>query len=432
MDTVTEIALAYGRGTTLARLPSARLGSILYPPPGPPVVPTGQVVNQALADPVASLPLSDCVRPGDRVAVLVSDITRATRADEFLPLVLNGLNRGGVPDRDVRVVFANGLHRGHRPDEWRMVVGDEALARVALADHDARGPVTAFRPTRRGTPVEINTVVAEADRRILTGSIVHHWTAGYGGGRKSVVPGVSSRRAVVATHSLMLEPGCGAGVLAGNPMHEDMVEAVAQLRPDFLVNTVVDAAGRVTDVVAGHWIAAHEAGCRIVDRRCGAELGGRADVVVASCGGFPRDINVYQAQKALENAVRAVRPGGLVILVAECRDGHGDEEFLAWMRAYHSTAEMEEQLRGEFVMGGHKALGFAQLLDRARVVLVSSLPHALVAELWMTPAATVEEALDAYTPPDASIAVMPFAAITYPLVGDERARELARHAPRAA
>ena len=421
MDTVTRVALPYGSQVILAELPSARIGSILYPPPGPPVVPPGQAVGQALAEPVDSPPLSECVRPGDRVVVLVSDITRATRTDQFLPQVLDGLNRGGVPDRHIRVVFANGLHRGHRPGEWRRVVGDEALARVALADHDARGPVTAFRPTRRGTPVEINSVVAEAECRVLTGSIVHHWTAGYGGGRKAVVPGVSSRRAIVATHSLMLEPGCGAGVLAGNPMHEDMVEAVAQLRPNFLVNTVVDGADRITDVVAGHWIAAHEAGCRIVDRRFGAEVGARADVVVASCGGYPRDINVYQAQKALENAVRAVRPGGLVVLVAECRDGHGDDEFAAWMRAFRSTAEMGSQLRREFVIGGHKAFGFARLLDRARVVLVSSLPDELVSELWMTPAATVEEALDAYAAPDASIAVIPFAAVTYPLVGDELA-----------
>jgi nickel-dependent lactate racemase len=279
--------------------------------------------------------------------------------------------------------------------------------------------VTAFRPTRRGTPVEINSAVAEADRRILTGSIVHHWTAGYGGGRKAVVPGVSSCRAVVATHSLMLEPGCGAGLLAGNPMHEDMIEAVAQLRPDFLVNTVVDAAGCVTDVVAGHWMAAHEVGCWIVDHRYGAEVGSRSGAVIASCGGFPRDINVYQAQKALENAVRAVEPGGLVILVAECRDGHGDDEFKAWMRAFRSSIEMREHLRREFVMGGHKAFGFAQLLDQARVVLISSLPDELVAELWMTPAATVEDALEAYAPPDASLAVIPFAAITYPLVSDQ-------------
>jgi nickel-dependent lactate racemase len=328
------------------------------------------------------------------------------------------LNQAGVPDRRILGIFANGFHRPHTPAERRAVVGDEAFGRIELVDHATTDPMTSLRPTRRGTPVAINQVVADVDRRILTGSIVHHWIAGYGGGRKAILPGVAAYETNVANHALMLEPGSRVGKLAGNPVHEDMIEAVAQLRPDFLLNSIVSPAGEITDVVAGDWIAAHEAGCAIVDRRFGVALAAPADVVIASCGGYPRDINVYQAQKALENALRAARPGGAVILVAECRDGHGSAPFLDWMRRHRSTAELEERLRREFVLGGHKAFGYARLLDQARVILVSALPDALARELWLEPAASVEAALAALDGAG-TIVAMPHAAITYPLVREQ-------------
>ena len=242
--------------------------------------------------------------------VIVNDITRLTRTELLLPPVIETLNRAGVPDRDIFIVFALGIHREQTEAERRSIVGDEIYARIRNFDHictDQANLVTLGR-TRAGNTVEINRQVMEADRIILTGEVMYHLIAGYSGGRKSLAPGVAGWRTTTFNHRMIFDPRCASGILDGNPAHEDLLEACRMADPDFLVNVVLTPDGRLARVVAGHFEKAHREGCRVVDDVLSAEVGEPYDVLIASAGGYPLDIDLRQAHKGLENACRALKP----------------------------------------------------------------------------------------------------------------------------
>ncbi|MBC7339161.1 MAG: nickel-dependent lactate racemase [Firmicutes bacterium] len=389
--------LRYGAGTVRFELPPEweveEVAFRHYPVEADPV----GAIRRALAEPLGTPPLSQIVRAGERVCILVNDSTRKARSELFLPLVLEELNRAGVRDEDVFLVFATGSHRQVGREEMATLVGREVAARVAMFSHDCHdaGLLTFLGTTSRGTPVYINSRVVEADRRILTGSVVHHWFAGFGGGRKALVPGVAGYETIRRNHALMLEPGCRAGVLDGNPAAEDMMEAARLVGADFLVNTVLNPEGDVLGVFAGDMDLAHREACRLAHRAFAGYRAGPADLVIASCGGWPKDINVYQSHKALENAALVCRPGGVIILVAECREGIGSDRYWEWVQKYPTLPELERAIREEFVLGGHKAWAVARITARHPVVLLSSLDAATVSRLGFLPASTPEEALAA-------------------------------------
>ena len=234
-------------------------------------------VREALAHPIASPPLREAVKPGEKVCILVNDSTRKARTDLFLPLVLDELNRGGVADADVFLVFATGSHRRVTPDEMEALAGPRVAGQVAMYSHDCHddGMLTFLGHTFRRTPVFINTRVVQADRRILTGSVVFHWFAGFGGGRKVMVPGVAGYETIRRNHALLLAPGARIGVLDGNPVHEDLLEATRMVGADFLLNTVLDPDGDLWGVFAGELEAAHRAACDLARQPFGFHAGRR-------------------------------------------------------------------------------------------------------------------------------------------------------------
>lgn len=389
--------LRYGAGTVRFELPPEwEVEEVAFRPYPVEADPVG-AIRRALAEPLGTPPLREIVRAGERVCILVNDGTRQARSELFLPLVLEELNRAGVRDEDVFLVFATGSHRQVGREEMAALVGREVAARVAMYSHDCHdaGLLTFLGTTSRGTPVYINSRVVDADRRILTGSVVHHWFAGFGGGRKALVPGVAGYETIRRNHALMLEPGCRAGVLDGNPVAEDMLEAARLVGADFLVNTVLNPAGDVLGVFAGDMDLAHREACRLAHRAFAGYGAGPADLVIASCGGWPKDINVYQSHKALENAALVCRPGGVIILAAECREGVGSDCYWEWVQKYPTLPELERAIREEFVLGGHKAWAVARITARHPVVLLSSLDPATVTRLGFVPASTPEEALAA-------------------------------------
>jgi nickel-dependent lactate racemase len=265
---------------------------------------------------------------------------------------------------------------------------------VRILDFD-RDDCVPFGATSRGTPLAVSRVYAEADLRVCTGSIDYHFFAGYSGGSKSVLPGVSATASIQANHKMLLEDAARAGVLEGNPVREDMDEAGAIVGIDFLFNVLIDGEHRVVDAVAGEFLAAHRAGCALHDERCDLRVDAPADVVVASPGGAPKDIDLYQAEKTLENVAEVVRDGGVVVLAARCDDGMGHPVFAQWMTEMEEPADLVERIRREFVVGGHKAAAVAALLMRVSIFLVSDLPDDLVTEMRMTPFATVDDAVAA-------------------------------------
>jgi nickel-dependent lactate racemase len=412
----TELSLAYGHQELPLRVPTSRLQAIVEPLAAGQAASEADLLAKALANPIGTRPLRELARSGQKVAIVTSDLTRPCPSERLLPPILDELAAAGVPDTEITVVLALGLHRPMTAAEIEAAVGSEVTRRVRVLNHDpddtVRLGVTSF-----GTPVEIYRPVVEAGLRVCLGNLELHYFAGYSGGAKAILPGCASRAAVNANHAMMVRPEASAGRLDGNPVRADLEEGVAMVGVDLLLNVVVDGRHRIVGAVAGDVLAAHRTGCQMVAERGIVPIDARAGIVLVSAGGSPKDVNMYQAQKALDNAAYAVQDGGVIILVAECPEGLGNRTFESWM-AGSSPDEILARIQQEFVLGGHKAAAVAAVLKRAAVYLVSALPEELVRRVGMAPFATIEDALDAARSElgdHASILVMPQGGSVLPL-----------------
>ena len=380
---------------------------------------TGEAeVIRALQEPIGTPRLKDIVKPGERVAIVTSDITRPMPTAKVMPALLDELYAGGVKPEDITLVFALGSHRHHTEAERRKLAGERAYSEIRCVDSDPDGCVS-YGVTSRGTPVDITRVVAEADRRICLGNIEYHYFAGYSGGAKAIMPGVSTRAAIQANHSRMVLPECCAGNLEGNPLRLDIEEAAAMVGVDFIVNVVLSEHKEILRAVAGDVKKAHRAGCAFLDALYRKELTEAADIVLVSQGGAPKDLNLYQTQKALDNAKHAVKDGGVIILIGSCREGLGEKTFEEWMTSAPTAHSLIERIQREFKLGGHKAAAIAMVLERAEVDLVSELDDEFVRSLFLVPQPSAQAALDrAFEKlgPDARVLSMPYGGSTLPKV----------------
>jgi nickel-dependent lactate racemase len=393
------VALRYGRGALALPDGMFRQVEVLSarPPDFPPSVETH--LAQRMARPSGALPLSRLVRRGDRVAVAISDVTRYSATGTFLPFLLRETDAAGVPRGRVTLFVARGTHRKMSDAELRDAVGPEIDSGVRIVQSDPDGDLADLGTTSRGTRVLVSREVMEHDRIVLTGTISFHYFAGFGGGRKALVPGCAGRETARQTHFRIFRtdgpgkhPMARPGVLAGNPVHEDIVEAVTMASPAFLVNTLLTPAKELFDVVAGHWQKAHEEGCARYAKQYRVPLLRRYPLVIASAGGFPKDINLIQSHKAMDNAFLATEAGGVLILLAECPDGFGSPAFFPWFRHGDPDA-LERELRLNYQIYGQTAHAVLSKARACRVVLVSTLNAADVVTMGMTPAASFPEAL---------------------------------------
>jgi nickel-dependent lactate racemase len=380
-------------------------------------------VGAAVDDPVDSQPLEDIISPGESVLVVVSDATRPTGSAQVVNLLVRRLIALGVAPYDLRIIFATGLHRAVTPGERAELLTPFIVQRVRTLAHDAgddSGHVS-VGVTERGTPIELNRALFEHSHVILTGAVGFHYFAGFTGGRKSVCPGLASRRTIEATHLQALDfeqggrrAGVGAGRLDGNAVHEECERIAAEVAPSFLINTVTDARGRVVRAYAGDWRVAHRLACAEYADSHTVNIPEKRPVVLASAGGAPFDLNLVQAHKALEMAAHACEEGGHIVLVAECPDGLGRADFLKWFDSADSRA-LASRLRESYEVNGQTAWSLLTKAERFRVRLVSNLAEEDVRHMRMTPARTVEEAL-AGVAPDAAGYVLPRGAALMPVV----------------
>ncbi|MEE3258245.1 MAG: nickel-dependent lactate racemase, partial [Candidatus Latescibacterota bacterium] len=292
------------------------------------------------------------------------------------------------------VVVALGLHREQTEIELEALVGAAVYERVRVVNHDPED-VVRLGVTTHGTPVELFRPLVEADVRVCLGNLEFHYFAGFSGGAKSILPGCASKITITANHGLMTQPGAATGRLTGNPVREDLEEGVAMLGVDFILNAIVDDHHRIVAAFAGDVLEAHRRGCELVADRGAVSISQRADIVLVSAGGYPLDVNMYQAQKALDNAVHAVREGGVIVWVAECREGLGSETFASWLQEADSADGILERIGREFVLGGHKAAAIAAVLKKARVHFVSSLPTDVLGRVGLVPFDNLDQALAA-------------------------------------
>jgi len=415
-----EITLKYGEGEGSFHLPSNRIKAILRPRQPSPTIPEEEVVLRALEDPISSPPLETLFRRGDRVALVVPDKTRRCRSELFLPLLIE---RMGLPDENIVIVLANGAHGLHREEEKRRLLGEGVYRRVRVEDHDAyaEGNLIYRGTTTRGTPIFINKVVAQADKVIITGGIVHHYFAGFGGGAKLIVPGVAGVQTIIKNHALSLSrdgfhPGCVDGKLRGNPVYEDILESLKFQRVDFLLNTILNEEGRIITAVAGDPVRAHLKGCEVADDLFGVPIDEKADLVIVSCGGYPKDVNFIQSHKSIQHAFYSLKEGGVMIVLAECSEGIGSETFLEWFN-YPTLAGMKRALLEDFKLNGTTALSLRWKTERAKIILISGLEEEVVRSMGLIPATSLDQAMkiaERYLPENYKAYVIPNGSLTVP------------------
>lgn len=413
-----KLSFGFGNGVQEVELPSRNLIGELHANDVPIGLRGEAEVVRALRDPIGSQRLRDIVRPGETVAIVTSDLTRPMPTALVMPALLDELYAGGVRPEDITLVFALGCHRPQTEAERKKLAGERAFREIRCVDSDPTDCIS-YGLTSRGTPVDITRAVAEADRRICLGNIEYHYFAGYSGGAKAIMPGVSTREAIQANHSRMVLPECCAGALETNPLRLDIEEAGAMLGIDFILNVVLSEHKEVLRAVAGDPVKAHRVGCAFLDSLYRKELTEPADIVIVSQGGAPKDLNLYQTQKALDNAKHAVRDGGVIILIGSCREGLGEETFEEWMTTAPTPKSLIERIQKEFRLGGHKAAAIAMVLERAEVDLVSELDDDFVRSLFLVPQPSAQAALEhAFQKlgPDARVLSMPYGGATLPTI----------------
>lgn len=415
-----KLEFGFGTGVQTAQVPEENLLGVLHANEVPLELTGEAEVRRAMEEPIESPRLRELVSPGEKVAIVTSDITRPMPTYKVMPPLLDELYAAGVRREDITLVFALGSHRKHTDEERRKLAGDRAWNEIACVDSDPNDCVH-MGVTRAGTPVDITRVVAEADRRICLGNIEYHYFAGYSGGAKAIMPGVSTRDAIQSNHSMMVRPEARAGALETNPLRMDIEEAGRICGIDFIVNVVLSEHKEIIKAVAGHPVAAHRAGCRFLDRIYLKPLPQAADIVLVSQGGAPKDLNLYQTQKALDNARHAVKQGGIIILIGSCREGLGERVFEEWMTKSQSPEAMIERIGRDFQLGGHKAAAIAMTLQKAKIYLVSDMEDDFVRSIFLTPQPSVQTALDrafAELGSKATVLAMPYGGSTLPRIVD--------------
>lgn len=371
---------------------------------------------------IGSAPLRTLISAEDQVTVIISDITRAwMHQDRICALLLAYLHDTvGLPDANIVFLVALGTHRPQTEAELHRLVTKDVFARVRVVNHRADGPLQTVGVTARGTEVRVNPL-AVGRKVILIGGTVHHLMAGYGGGRKSIVPGIAGVSTISHNHIHALHPTrprssdeVGCGRLAGNPVHEDMMEAAAMIAPVFGINLVVDGQGDHLALPSGDWRLAWEESCRLVDRFNGVPIDRKADAVIATCGGFPKDINLYQATKTMINAYQAVKEGGMLTLIAECREGGGPAAFFDWCR-FQRLGTLDAELRAHFTIAGYIFYACCEIAAHTECHLLSAIPPETLAPMGIkgyTDADALRPTLD-YG--DRTVIVMPHGSSTVPM-----------------
>ena len=414
------IQLGYGREAISFNFDPTRF-EVLATNHSAPSLTDGEI-GLALDNPIASPSLEELVDAEDTVLIVVSDATRATGSAQIINLLVRRLIQFGVAPSDIAIIFATGIHRPVRDQEKTELLTPFIAQRIRILNHDAydQGNLVQIGLTESGTPIEVNRALKEFSKVILTGAVGFHYFAGFTGGRKSICPGLASAQTIEATHMLALDferggrrAGVGSGLLKGNPVSEECERVAALIDPAFLVNTIVDESVRPEQVFAGHWRSAHERACEAYTATHSHRIEEKREVVIASCGGAPYDINLIQAHKALDMAAHACVDGGTIVLLAECGDGLGRPDFLKWFESEDSRA-LELHLREHYEVNGQTAWALLTKTERFRVHVITKLPAADALKMRMIPALSIESVISEL-PPDARGYIMPRGAALLPI-----------------
>lgn len=373
---------------------------------------------------VDSPALKELVSKEDLVTIVVSDITRLwMRQDKICRLLVEYLTEDlKVPYENIAILVALGNHRKMTEEELEKVVSPEVYQKVKVYNHDSSAPDLKYvGTTSRGTEVSVNPL-AIARKLILIGGSVHHVMAGFGGGRKSILPGISSKETINQNHmhslspeEAMSNPLIGMGKLEGNPVNEDMVEAAALVNPTFGINMIVNSNSKHCRLVCGHWLTAWEKSCEIVNEIFGVPIEKKADIVIAGTGGYPKDISLYQSVKSLFNAAQALRKGGTMILLAECREGGGAPDYFDWIKSLQKGT-LDEDLRASFTIAGYIFYATCEHINQYHdVFMLTKIPQETLQDMNLKTYTDIDVLTKQIDFTGKDVYVMPYAGNTVPI-----------------
>lgn len=394
-----KIQLKYGKSEISFDLEESRF-EVLGKAEENPALTDGEIGKRFDA-PVNSKPLEEIVASGETVLIVVPDATRQTASAQIVNLLVRRLIANGTAPFDIGIIFATGIHRKVTEAEKRELLTPFIFQRVKTLDHDPRDlmQIVKLSETESGIPVELNRALTEHDRVIIVGGVTFHYFAGFTGGRKLICPGLASTRTVSATHALAFDcerkarrEGVKAGNLDGNAVHEAFMTVVKQLPPAFSINSIVNDKGEAVALFCGDWISAHSAACEFYAARHTIKIAEKRDLVIVSCGGFPLDLNMIQAHKALETASLACADGGTIVLLAECADGTGRSDFLNWFEAENSE-KLAENLCARYQVSGQTAWSLLKKAERFNIRIVTSLAENETRRMRLQKARSLDEIL---------------------------------------
>ena len=416
-----KVNLAYGQGHLAIELPAERT-TVINPSHTAGLADERAAVLAALNQPIGCKPLREWIRPGDRVCIGFTDITRATPNERLIPWLLEHLAH--VPRENITLLNSLGTHRPNTKEELEKLLTPAVVRDYRVLNHEPENPaaLVPFGTTRDGTPALINRHLAAADVRIITGFIEPHFFAGFSGGPKGIMPGLAGLETVMSNHGEknIGDPKSTFGVTAGNPIWEEMREIALRVGPSFLLNVTLNEDKRITGVLAGDLIAAHQTGFEFVRQAAMQRVKSPFEVVVTTNSGYPLDQNLYQGVKGMSAGARVLQPGGTLILACECREGVPARSPLdLLLRSAGSPEEILALLATPgFVRPEQWQAQIQALIQRrARVLLYSTLPDEIVRTAHLEPchdiAAAVRQELAARGP-DARVAVLPQGPLTIP------------------
>lgn len=367
----------YGKQETSFKIKDSNILGVLEPSGLMPLLDLEEEVRSRLEKPTSGASLAKIVekkKPG-KIAIIVNDLTRSTPTAIMLPPVIEKLEYLGISRESIDIVIATGTHRPMTVEEIKSITGEGIFENYRVINHDCdASDLVKMGTLSGGNDLKINRIVADADMRIAIGEVLLHYYAGFAGGRKSIFPGVAGRETIMKNHRMMTLPGAGIGNISGNPVSDQMIEAITDFCPlHFIINCICNSHKEVVDIVAGDAIEAWQQGIEIFRQMNLVTIDKQADVVFVSAGGFPKDINMYQAHKALEMSSRAVREGGSIVFFAELSEGYGHPVFEQWAKKGLDREEIIDLFDKDFRFGAHKMYYLAKLNRKCQIYLYSSL-----------------------------------------------------------
>ncbi len=411
---VKQINLAYGTEKLSLNLPKNY--EILESSAAEAKIDWDKKIKDSFSNPVDSPTLSNLVKEeeAEKIVIIINDITRPVPYDIVLKPMLEELEEAGVADENITLLIATGMHRPMTQEEVEETVGKEIVDRYHWENHKCEEKMVYIGELSEGIPLHVNPLAMDADLLCAVGVIAPHYMAGYSGGRKSLLPGVCGKHTIEAHHSLMRLPESKTANLAGNKFHQTAVEAAEICKLKFISNVVADSKNEPVDLVVGHYQTAWEQGVEICQKNSVIEIDELADAVVVSAGGFPKDINMYQAQKALENASYCIKEGAPILLIAECKEELGEDVFEKWLVEAEKPEYLEEKIKKVFELGGHKAFAIARVAVKNPIYLYSSMEDRIVQESFMEVVTDINEFMDNVISDDDLVYIMPHGANTVP------------------